>query len=81
MPENFVVDSSGDHRFVEGKGWIAVLTMFGIERVLLLIGISILMLVPSVPEDVTIREERRQFIREQASQKIRASSFRRSKSE
>lgn len=76
MPDAFSYDEITGHKsFVAGKGWIVVLTMFGIERALLVAGILITLIVPSVPEDVARLEERRQFVREQASQKIRSSSF------
>ena len=39
MPDAFSYDESTGHKsFVAGKGWIVVLTMFGIERALLVAG-------------------------------------------
>ena len=76
MPDAFSYDETTGHKsFVAGKGWYVVLTMFGIERALLIAGLLITLIVPSVPEDVALLEERRQFVREQASQKIRSNSF------
>lgn len=76
MPGAFSYDETTGHKsFVAGKGWYVVLTMFGIERALLVFGLLILLIVPSVPEDVAQLEERRQFVREQASERIRSSSF------
>ena len=76
MPDAFTFDDASGHKtFVAGKGWYVVLTMFGIERALLVCGMLIMLIIPSIPEDVTQMEERRQFVREQTAQKIRASDF------
>jgi len=53
LPQYFVIDEgTGDHYPAQGKGWIVVATIFGIERVLLGLGLVIRLLMPSVPGTV-----------------------------
>jgi hypothetical protein len=47
------------------KGWIVVFCIFGLERLLIVSGLLIYAIVPSVPEDVSDELERRQYIRTQ----------------
>lgn len=48
------------------KGWVLVFVIFGLERVLLVIGLLIYAIVPAVPEDIQEQLERRQYLRMQA---------------
>ena len=59
LPQYFDIDEgTGDHYPAHGKGWIVVAIVFGIERVLLVLGLVIRLLMPSVPEPVKKLRER-----------------------
>lgn len=45
------------------NGWLVVFLIFGLERLLLIAGLLIHTIVPSVPEDVADELERRQYVR------------------
>ena len=45
-------------------GWLVVFVIFGLERLLLAMGVLIYFIVPAVPEDVADEIERRQYIRQ-----------------
>ena len=45
------------------KGWVAVFMIFGLEHILIVLGVLIYAIVPGVPEDIEDELERRQFLR------------------
>jgi len=62
LPQLYIRDESGyniDHE----EGWLMVFVIFGLERLLLIIGFLIYCIVPAVPEDVADELERRQYLR------------------
>lgn len=62
LPEFYIKDDDGnsiDHK----DGWLVVFVIFGLERLLLVTGLLIFAIVPSIPEDVADELERRQFVR------------------
>ena len=62
LPSFFTVDETGEHDLKAGSGWMVVFLVFAIERVLLLFGIFFDLAIPSIPLDVVIKEQRRDFI-------------------
>lgn len=57
--------SQGDATLVHhgNKGWMAVFVIFGLERILLCVGLLIHAIVPEIPEDVRDEMERLHYIR------------------
>lgn len=45
------------------NGWMVVFLIFGLERIMIVIGLCIYAIVPGVPEDVTNQLERRHYAR------------------
>lgn len=45
------------------KGWVAVFMIFGLEHVMIVLGLLIYAIIPAVPEDIEDELERRQFLR------------------
>ena len=62
LPEYFTVDSEGEHDLKKGTGWMVIFIIFGIERALLVAGVLISLFIPTVPEDVIVREKRKRYI-------------------
>lgn len=71
LPGFFYIDDYGQHKMVQGRGWIIIFLIFGIERILIFLALFINQVINTVPPDVKIKEERRQFIRLQLTQKLR----------
>ena len=63
MPDLYIRDSRGINNFEHEDGWVAIIVIFGLERLLLIIGLLIYNFVPSVPEDLANELERRQYLR------------------
>ena len=73
LPHLYVQDDNGDAHIVHDKGWIAVFVMFGVERVLILIGILLRKMVPSMSEELSIDIQRRRYLiacEEEAPKKV-----------
>ena len=62
LPHYFNIDDAGEHNLKKENGWVMVFIVFGIERVLLVIGIIVGFFIPSVPEDVRIKEQQKEYI-------------------
>ena len=77
MPSFYVHDSTGQMELGHDKGWILVFSIFGMEHILVLIGLLIFAIVPAVPEDVMDKEERRQYLilREENPTKLHRKKF------
>lgn len=75
MPDFYIRDSRGVNNFGHEDGWLAVLVIFGLERVLLILGLIIYAVVPPVPEDVANELERRQYLRMERIKDSFTSSF------
>ena len=69
LPDFYIRDADGVTHMVHDKGWIAILIIFGLERALLLVGLALQSVIPSVPESLTIRLERRRFLLSRHSKK------------
>lgn len=62
LPDFYIHDESGI-QLDEEDGWLLIFVIFGLEHMMLLIGMLIYVLVPAVPEDVLNQIERRQYER------------------
>ena len=74
LPQYFHIDEEGKHELKNGSGWIVVFIVFGIERVLLILSKIIDMAFPDIPNDVKIREQRKQFIDMRIFQETRSNT-------
>lgn len=63
LPQFYYLNEQGHTRLAEGKGWIVIFIIFGVERLLVYTGLLIYAVVPEVPEDVMEELERRHFVR------------------
>ena len=64
LPEFYIRDKdTGDYNFDDEDGWLVVFVIFGLERVLIILGLIIFAIVPATPEDVVDAIERRQYVR------------------
>ena len=70
FPAFYMEDKHGDTHLVHDKGWIAVFVIFGLERVLIIIGLLIWAIVPEVPEDVQDEVERLHYVRAQEHEEV-----------
>ena len=61
LPSYFVVDEDGEHD-LGAEGWIIVFIIFGIEHILVLVGIVISVAIPDVPNDILQKEQQKEFI-------------------
>ena len=64
LPELYIRDEDG-YSIEHEEGFLVIFVIFGLERVLLIIGMLIYLIVPAVPEDVADEMERRQYVRSQ----------------
>jgi hypothetical protein len=53
----------------EGKGYIVIFIIFGVERLLVCTGLLIYAIVPEIPEDVMNQLEHRHYIRMEESKR------------
>ena len=63
FPSFYMIDKHGDTHLVHDKGYLAVFVIFGLERIMIILGLLIYALIPAVPEDVHDEVERLQYIR------------------
>jgi hypothetical protein len=61
MPNFYIRDSVGVTHMVQDKGWIAILIIFGLERVLIYFGLMLNAMIPSIPEDLAVQLKRRKY--------------------
>ena len=61
LPNFYIRDGEGITHMVQDKGWITVLIIFGLERVLVYLGILLHATIPSIPEDLVIQLRRRKY--------------------
>jgi hypothetical protein len=71
FPQLYVEDAKGDAHIVHDKGWLAVLVMFGVERILILIGIMLQIIIDPVSETLSIKIQRRRFLIVKEEKKVR----------
>eukprot|EP00560_Eucampia_antarctica_P003750 CAMPEP_0197832480 /NCGR_PEP_ID=MMETSP1437-20131217/14974_1 /TAXON_ID=49252 ORGANISM="Eucampia antarctica, Strain CCMP1452" /NCGR_SAMPLE_ID=MMETSP1437 /ASSEMBLY_ACC=CAM_ASM_001096 /LENGTH=734 /DNA_ID=CAMNT_0043435879 /DNA_START=77 /DNA_END=2281 /DNA_ORIENTATION=- len=72
LPGYFTVDEDNVPAPIEGKGWIIVFLVFGIERALIMSGLLINLVRSKVPEDVNVMEERKMFLKQQEYKALRS---------
>jgi len=61
MPSFYIHDRSGFTTLEHDKGWLVVFVIFGLEHLLVLTGLVITAIIPSVPGDVSVGMERLHF--------------------
>ena len=64
LPNFYMRDDENGYNIEHEDGWLVVFVIFGLERLLLAIGVIMYFIIPSVPEDVADELERRQYIRQ-----------------
>mmetsp|Transcript_37467 Transcript_37467/g.37812 ORF Transcript_37467/g.37812 Transcript_37467/m.37812 type:complete len:162 (+) Transcript_37467:1379-1864(+) len=74
FPSLYTIAEDGDQEYVAGKGDEAVFIIFAAERLLLLIGILIVMIIPIVPNDVLIKVEHRNYVNAEEARMSRIKS-------
>ncbi len=62
LPEYFTVDKYGEHDLKAGSGIVVIFLLFGIERLLIVLGLLIDLFVPDLPEAIVKKEKRKQFV-------------------
>eukprot|EP00980_Cylindrotheca_fusiformis_P024292 scaffold11725_cov116-Cylindrotheca_fusiformis.AAC.1 len=62
MPNFYFRDEAGDTHMVHDKGWIAILVIFALERVLIYFGLALNAMIPSIPEELAIQLKRRKYL-------------------
>jgi hypothetical protein len=62
MPNFYTRDDLGVTHMVNDKGWIAVLIIFGLERALIYFGLALHAMIPSIPEDLAVKLQRRKYL-------------------
>jgi anoctamin-10 len=70
LPSFYESDDLEHSQFRDDKGWIVMFVIFGVERLLLYLGLLIENLIPDTPEDVMNELERRHFVKEEESRKF-----------
>jgi anoctamin-10 len=72
LPDFYIRDSEGQTHMVNDKGWIAILIIFGLERVLIYSGLALHAMIPAMPESLAMTLKRRQFLLAQESTKTKS---------
>jgi len=70
FPNFYMQDRAGDTHLVHDKGWIAVFVIFGLEHLMIIIGLLIYAVVPEIPEDVHEEVEKLQWVRAQEHEAV-----------
>jgi hypothetical protein len=71
LPSFYYLNEDGHTRLAEGKGWIVIFVIFGVERLLVYTGLLIYWVIPEIPETVMEELERRHFVRTLESKKAK----------
>ena len=69
LPDFYIRDGAGVTHMVHDRGWIAILIIFGLERILIVTGLSLHTLIPTIPEGLVLRLRRRRFLLARQSKK------------
>ena len=72
LPTFYVPDHSGFTTMEHDRGWLVVFLIFGLERLLLLVGLLLCAIVPPIPEDVTNQMERYHYVQSEVQKRIHA---------
>ena len=62
MPHFYIRDGEGTTHMVHDKGWIAILVIFGLERLLIFSGLILRAMIPAVPESLATKLRRRKYL-------------------
>ena len=71
VPMLFFIGEDGEKHMIKGKGYIVILVIVGIERLLLIIHLLLNSLIPKVPEDVLENLARCEFVKNQEAKLLR----------
>jgi hypothetical protein len=71
LPSFYYLNDYGHTRLAEGKGWIVIFIIFGVERLLVYAGLLMYWVIPEVPETVMEQLERRHYVRTVESKKAK----------
>jgi anoctamin-10 len=70
MPDFYIRDAEGVTHMIQDKGWIAILIIFCLERILLFGGLVLHSMIPAMPESLLIQLQRRKYLLARNSKKI-----------
>lgn len=70
LPTYYFLDDNDKTRLTQNS-WVVIFIIFGLERVLIYLGLAFAAVIPAVPEDVMDQLEKRYWIREKESEKWR----------
>jgi hypothetical protein len=62
MPDMYFRDDKGYTHLVQDRGWMAIIIIFLLERLLIYLGLALHVMIPKMPEDLMIKMQRRQFL-------------------
>lgn len=62
MPHLYIRDREGVTHMVHDKGWVAILIIFGLERVLIVLGLLLQAMISPVSEALAVQWQRRKYI-------------------
>jgi anoctamin-10 len=62
MPHLYIRDRDGVTHMVHDKGWVAILIIFGLERLLIVVGLLLQVMIAPMSETLTIQIQRRKYI-------------------
>lgn len=62
LPHFYTRDEAGVTHMIHDKGWIAILIIFGLERALIVIGLVLQGLIPTITEELRIQLQRRKYL-------------------
>ena len=71
LPQFYIRDEEGD-TYLHDQGWLAILAIFGIERILLYFGLALHAMIPTMPESLSVKLQRRQFLLAQEKKKSKS---------
>jgi Calcium-activated chloride channel len=73
LPTFYLHDRSGYTTMEHDRGWLLIFVIFGLERLLLVLGMLLYVIVPDVPEDVTDELERRHYVHDRRMHALQSS--------
>lgn len=62
LPSFYVRDEVGFTDMGHEKGWLLIFTIWGLEHFMIVVGLAIFYIVPSIPEELLDKLERRHFL-------------------
>jgi hypothetical protein len=62
VPVLYMRDDTGTTHMVHDKGWIAILIIFALERILIFVGLSLNVMIPKIDENLVVQLKRRKYL-------------------